>query len=140
MAHWHQTTAKHPKTTSPAAAGAATATPGSIHSGGGSRGPKNRPSDTEHEQTVPFQQQQQQPMDGSAGGSAPCEHVACSRQAVCLVEEMERLKRNYHGRADQVMRGLGMLAWLMKHAGRCILGAVDGLLSHAVDLLVLLLS
>lgn len=62
---------------------------------------------------LPFQQQQQRQLggdDGGVGGSsaAPCEHMACSQQTFCLVEEMERLKRNYHGRTDQV--GLCCLA------------------------------
>lgn len=110
MAHWHQTTAKHP-IRSPAAAAAAT-TPGSTRSSAGSR---RRLSDAEDEeaQVLPFQQQQQRQLggdDGGVGGSsaAPCEHVACSQQTFCLVEEMERLKRNYHGRTDQV--GLCCLA------------------------------
>jgi hypothetical protein len=54
------------------------------------------------QQVLPFQQQQPQQHPDGGGGTAPCDHMACSQQSVCLVEEMERLKRNYHGRVDQV--------------------------------------
>ena len=109
MVHWHQTTAKHPRLS----AGAATSPPGGSHhsdsTSTSTSSRQDRTSDHEdhEEQLLPFQQQQQEA--GRAGGSssdggseAPCEHVACSRLTFCLVEEMERLKRNYHGRADQV--------------------------------------
>jgi hypothetical protein len=72
--------------------------PGSTNSSASSRQLERKLSD---QQALPFQQQQQQQSDGG-GGTAPCDHVACSQQSVCLVEEMERLKRNYHGRVDQV--------------------------------------
>lgn len=110
MVHWHQTTAKHPRPS----AGAATSPPyGWHHSDSSSTSSRqDRTSDQEDqvEQLLPFQQQQQQEEAGRAGGSSsgggnsqtPCEHVACSRLTFCLVEEMKRLKRNYHGRADQV--------------------------------------
>jgi hypothetical protein len=104
MAHWHQTTAKHPR--SPAAAAAATTpatTPASTHSSASSRRRLSDAAGDDEPQMLPFQQQQQRPGGGAVGISfAPCEHVACSQQTFCLVEEMERLKRNYHGRTDQV--------------------------------------
>lgn len=127
MAHWYQTSARHSR---PAAAAAAMGAPGSTHSSAGSRGdPAIRgpggseglslPFSNHQQQHLPSQQrQQEQEQEGqhisaagavhSGGGGvvAPCDHVACSQQSFCLVEEMERLKRNYHGRSDQVGPGV----------------------------------
>jgi hypothetical protein len=119
-AHWHQTTAKQPSSThaTPAKPPHLNA-PGSTTSSadskglGGSTHSHDADDDIDREQSLPFQQQEQQEQQqqvqyagagggAGAGAGAACDHVACSQQSFCLVQELERLKRNYHGRADQV--------------------------------------
>lgn len=50
------------------------------------------------EDSVPSRQQQ---ADAGAGANMVCNHIACSAQQFCVVEQLQTVRDNYRGRVDQ---------------------------------------